>query len=83
MFLVSFLDTLIRVVFAREGSLDCFIRVVFAREVFQKSIERAIAGPLTTIYIYIYIYIYTCIYIYILVYGYMAIYNNTQRCYVI
>ena len=47
-----------RVAFVREGNLGHFVRVAFAREVFKKSVERAIGGPLTTIYICIYIYIY-------------------------
>ena len=58
----------VRVVFVREGELEQIVRVAFAREVFKKSVERAIGGSLTTIYIciYIYIYIYTCdMYIYI------------------
>ena len=45
----------VRVVFVREGNLGHIVRVAFAREVFKKSVERAIGGSLTTIYIYIYI----------------------------
>ena len=51
-----------RVAFVREGNLGHFVRVAFAREVFKKSVERAIGGLLTTIYIYIYIYVYIYIY---------------------